>query len=519
MSDNDSRESAESLSDELFEHCESESLSEDGLRDIIGRHHQLLTPNNNRHVSNYKFFLVACLNERVTEGIIQCLLEYFPAAASTINDNGQLPLHFALCNQNVTLNIIQILIDAAPDTVRSVDEDGEMPLQCLCGTKVLDEAAALDILKLLIEKYPEAVRHAENDGSLPIHYAAISSKNPEFCRELIKAYPGSEHMTGTNDAAPLHYACRHNSVDTVEYLYKVYPDAINHATTDGHYPIHYAITGMNHRDSPIAAVDIVQFLLGCDPTVKLQKFRGEFLLYCACQWDYTDSNIHAGIEMVKVIYDAHPEAIEDNNITSDIHRYHEQVQTLINSQLVYARLAKNHRMMTTPDHNRQLPLHTALQNNVRLGSIKLLVKGNPSAIRNFDQSGVIPLHLACRHHDSTNVIQYLLSLDTTTLDAVDREGNTALHYACRGAKYETITMLLETYDAVSVSRRNARKKLPINLLWESNVVEDRDGIAYTESVFRLLKAYPEIVMDYNEDTKQPAAADATQNGKKRKFGK
>ena len=176
-------------------------------------------------------------------------------------------------------------------------------------------------------------------------------------------------------------------------------------------------------------------------------------------------------------------------------------------------------MMTTPDHNRQLPLHTALQNNVRLGSIKLLVKGNPSAIRNFDQSGVIPLHLASRHHDSTNVIQYLLSLDTTTLDAVDREGNTALHYACRGAKYETITMLLDTYDAVSVSKWNAQKKLPIDLLWESNAVEDRESIEYTESVFRLLKAYPETVMDYFVDMNKQAKAGGCSplNEKKRKW--
>eukprot|EP00985_Skeletonema_marinoi_P018095 scaffold10048_cov66-Skeletonema_marinoi.AAC.3 len=511
MSDNDSRESAESLSDELFDFCESESISEEGLRELIGCHHQLLTPNDNS--SDYQFFLVACANERVTEGIIRYLLEKFPAAISATDEKGQLPLHYACCNENMTVNIIQLLIDAAPNSVRSVDEDGEMPLQFLCGTGKLDERAELDILKLLIDKHPEAVRRENDNGSLPIHYAAISSKNPEFCRELIKAYPGSERMTGTNDAAPLHYACRHNTVDTVEYLYKVYPDAINHATTSGHYPIHCAIS------NPTAAVDIVQFLLGCDPAVKLQKFRGEFLLHFACHREYTDSNIHAALEMIKIIYDAHPEAIEDNNITSDIHRYHEQVQTLINDELVYARQAKDHRLMMTPDGSGQLPLHRALQNNVRLGSIKLVVKGNPSAIRNFDQSGVIPLHLACRHHDSTNVIQYLVGLDTTTLDTVDKEGNTALHYACRGAKYETIAMLLETYNAVSVSRRNARKKLPIDLLWESNVVEDRDGIVYTESVFRLLKAYPEIVMDSNMDMKQPAAADATQNGKKRKFGK
>jgi hypothetical protein len=52
---------------------------------------------------------------------------------------------------------------------------------------------------------------------------------------------------------------------------------------------------------------------------------------------YTDSNIHAGIEVVKAIYDAYPEAIEENRIASSIQRYRERVQTFINNELVYAR--------------------------------------------------------------------------------------------------------------------------------------------------------------------------------------
>eukprot|EP00984_Skeletonema_dohrnii_P005902 scaffold2089_cov125-Skeletonema_dohrnii-CCMP3373.AAC.4 len=67
-----------------------------------------------------------------------------------------------------------------------------------------------------------------------------------------------------------------------------------------------------------------------------------------------------------------------------------------------------------------------------------------------------------------------------TFDAVDIEGCTALHYTCRGAKYETITMLLETYGAVSVSKRNAHGKLPIDLLFESSEGLDRDSVEYTE---------------------------------------
>ncbi len=88
---------------------------------------------------------------------------------------------------------------------------------------------------------------------------------------------------------------------------------------------------------------------------------------------------------------------------------------------------------------------SALQNNVRLGSVKLLVKGNPSALQTVERNLAMPLHIACQHHNSASVIQYLLSIDDVALNAVDSQGNTALHYACRGAKHFTVALLLEKY--------------------------------------------------------------------------
>ena len=80
-------------------------------------------------------------------------------------------------------------------------------------------------------------------------------------------------------------------------------------------------------------------------------------------------------------------------------------------------------------------------------------------------------------------------------------------------------MLLEKYDAVSVSRTNVDKKLPIDLLWESNAVEDRESVEYTESMYRLLKAYPETIMSMSTQMESGFAADPSETkGKKRKFG-
>ena len=158
---NNSQQSAESLSNELLELCNSESLSTEGLRELIARYG--VTPNNHP-VSDYNFFHQACANKRINEEIVKYLLEYFPAAAYDADDYGRMPLHKACWNKNVMLSITQLLINAAPDSVRRVDNNGWMPLHTLCGKRILDEAAAMQILKLLIEYCPEAIRHANNSG-------------------------------------------------------------------------------------------------------------------------------------------------------------------------------------------------------------------------------------------------------------------------------------------------------------------------------------------------------------------
>ena len=104
---------------------------------------------------------------------------------------------------------------------------------------------------------------------------------------------------------------------------------------------------------------------------------------------------------------------------------------------------------------------------------------------------------------------------------MDRDGNAALHLACHGAKHEAIALFLDEFDAVSVSRRNRDEKLPIDLLWESTEVEDRESNEYIECMYRLLRANPEMIMGCDVHT-MPSSASASPlpcpDGKKRKLG-
>jgi hypothetical protein len=255
---------------------------------------------------------------------------------------------------------------------------------------------------------------------------------------------------------------------------------------------------------------MVQLLLHCDPNVTTHWLNGNLPLFRVCYTVFSRelslgpnaSVLDAAMRMLQLLYDAHPEAIEDLQLFYDAHPdaieddwLPQVMQTFIDAQLAYFRAARDHTFISTPDENGQLPLHRALRDNITLGSIKLLIKGNPAAVRIPDNYGALPLHTAIQHHDSPAVVDYLIGLDPNTLTAVDREGNTTLHLACHGAKYEVVALLLQKYHAVSVSKRNAYKKLPIHLLLESDAFVNREeDVKYTESIFQLLRVYPETVM-------------------------
>ena len=529
---NSSSQSFGALLENLVEHCRSQSLSEKCLREIIGLHGY--APNNDPSIFSYRFFHEACNNERVTEGVLRYLIKYFPGASRSIEmEVVTTPLHCICCNKNVTLGMVHLLIDAYPESVHQEDNKCWTPLHYLCLNINRDEDVGLEILKLLLVKCPELVQHPALDvihaaedigGILPIHIAA-ARQSPEFCRLLIEAYPGSEHMADDLGVLPFYFACQCNAVATAEYLYKLSPESINVADNYGNYPIHNAINGLKHRSNPKDGIEVMRFMLDCNPDVVLQECNGKLPLYWVCDEatnENTPTMLNAYLKILQLLYDAYPEAIEGSEFTSNVSSFPEEVQTFINAQLTYARQARDLRQMNTPDDsNGQLPLHRALRDNptITLGSIKLLVKGNPSAGRCADNKGMMPLHIACQHHETSSaVVEYLIGLNKVTLTTVDGEGNTVLHRACIGANHAIIALLLDNYGSMSVSKRNAQKQLPIDLLLrKKNEVGDEESVEFTESIYRLLRANPETLVYYNLGQAGSEDCLSQQNKKKRKI--
>lgn len=398
-------------------------------------------------------------------------------------------------------------------------------LTALCRSDSLSEDGLSKKFANLFERHDVSVLEYQNYGDFFFFVElCYSEKVTEgMIRFILHYFPGAANWADGDGRLPLHYACKNNNItlNIVQILIAASYESVGRFDRDGMLPLHYLFENSNLDDTVV--LDILQLILEKHPeSIRHAEIDGylplprDILCWVLSSAhrslfpsgramgrdhpDYKPSNIvNAGVKLIELLYDTHPEVICDVQVrqlrlTIIIPN---TMREFIITQTTYFDQALDARVMTTPDENGQLPLHRALKNNAVLGSIKLLLNGNLKAVRAPDNYGLLPLHVACQSHKSTTVVKYMLDLDVGTNEALDFEDNTLLHHACLGANYDTIALLLQGLQgqgryAASVSKKNAHKKLPINLLLESDAA-DRESTQYTESIFRLLREYPDIM--------------------------
>ena len=419
-------------------------------------------------------------------GVVKLIIENNHCHLTVAGLRGMIPLHVACRNKNMSSEIIKLLLNSWSESAQQRDNDGNYPLHILCKNLHLDESSSLNILADLVAAYPEALRHSNNVGYLPIHVAA-QSKTQQFCKLLIGAFPESVSARNGHDHnnIPIHYACTKGRLDVVRYLLEVDREGINARTDNGKCPIHYA--------AYFGQSQVTSFLINQDPSCVSktinQNGRRNLPLHVACISQFAE------FETVKVLYNAYPEAIYTRNANGRLVTDCAKgmgVKFFLETQMSYALKAKDYAVMALQDGDGCLPLHHALRNNAPLGSIKLLVRGNPVALQTSDNRGKLPLHVGCEF-ETLDVVRYLVEPFESCLNVCDSIKDYPLHYACRGGKLDTVRYLL-TKQIVPVSEKNANGKLPINLLWEScEQGASNESNEYVETVWQLLLAYPEIV--------------------------
>ena len=444
-------------------------------------------------------------NPNIKEEDMQELLTFFietdTLSVRMLDGYQRTTLHLALRNGGITLEVVKFLLNEIPELFDHRSIVGYLPFYMLCGNGDLDEGVWFDIFQHLIDMDPTIVRDRVDDGELPIHYAA-ANLSPLQCKALIDLYPEPvrEKFEQYNDL-PIHEACATGRLDTVVYLLGLYPESIQVRGDVGRLPIHRAAACEAE-----SRAEVIALLLKHDSNAASKKADGRQLpLHCACDAYYGQ------LDVVQILYDACPEAIwmrdSDGDTPLDHTRgWNEESDDTLNflqTQLVYAEMGEDLKVLTTLDDNGWLPLHHALKDKAPLGSIKLLVRGNPSALRVITNIGALPIHIACRFssakvvqhlvEDDGKVAKYLVGLDVgRILQYKDMNNDTPLHYACGGGNLGVVKYLLNR-NAPSVSDRNVDNKLPFHLLCECEEV-DKKSTEYTETLFLLLRANPETVM-------------------------
>ena len=206
---------------------------------------------------------------------------------------------------------------------------------------------------------------------------------------------------------------------------------------------------------------------------------------------------YGDLDSVKVLFDAYPETIR----IFDYHPFDTDSKstiTFIRAQQEWIQIAKDTLAMHSPDMNGWLPLHHALKDAASLGSIELLLKGNPSALRVISNIGALPIHIACQF-SSSKVVKHLVELDEgRTLHYNDMKKDSPLHYACRGGNLGVVKYVLSehTSSLLSSAEVNEKGELPIHMLYEAvkDMVNIADNTEYTEIIWRMLLASPETIV-------------------------
>jgi ankyrin repeat protein len=422
-------QSIDALEEELLGFCRSDSLSEDGLREIIIERYGAPKHQN---ITNYGFFHVACLKDRVTEGILRLLLDHFPDAASYISGRGKTPLHQMCYNKNATLGMMQLLIDACPGSLRASDDQGWTPLHVLCRNRNLDDLVALNILRSILEKCPgsESVRHTTKKGKLlPLHLAA-TKKTAEFCRLLIESYPGSERITNCRGNLPLHVACEYNNLDTVKYLLQLYPEG-NVADADGFCPIHNAVWGLKDRSNPSDGIEVIQLLRDDNPDAL--SASGETPLHIA----FGHQNELVDLDIVQLLIEAFPDSLRhvDKYRYTPLHDLCENKQLDEDIALDILKLL----LEKTPESIRQtstegnLPIHLAAETQ-SLEFCRILIEAYPGSERMTNDNGAFPIHWACQYN-TVATVKYLYKLYPESVSVANDGGSKPIHSVIWGLKY------------------------------------------------------------------------------------
>jgi ankyrin repeat protein len=349
-------------------------------------------------------------------------------------------------------------------------------------------------LEAIIQTSLTVMRERDDDGWTLIHFAA-QYRSVDFIKVLVESDRGRE-CVGTMTIAPrgrlpIHIACIYCNFEVAKYLLSLYPESINIPDDDGYSLLHIVVQARHCTEEDREELTIFLIQQNESALTLPDHYFGDLPLHAAC------SIGHENLSVVKLLYDAHPQAMEIRNNRGDTPLDAARLWTrgvrlaaFLQSQLELQHQARD---IVQPDANGQLPIHRVLRSfEPSLGTIKLMVPANPDSLTTADNQGFIPLHVACKF-GHLDIVTYLIEAYEDSLQATTVRGYLPLHIACLSGKCNVVNYILER-SGFGISSP-IHGKLPIDLLLSDLANCDRNSLEYVEAVGRLLRANPWMTLE------------------------
>lgn len=147
-------------------------------------------------------------------------------------------LHWALRSRKDRNSVdLQQVMDAFPDAIRTPNNEGRLPLSFAL---TLNETEAA--VQLLLEAYPMAASRLDNESRYALHHACMKALkiDGQVYTSLINAFPDALRWPDIDSKLPLHHALEGHTAMTVEELSLIvgaHPAALGIGDRDGKTPL------------------------------------------------------------------------------------------------------------------------------------------------------------------------------------------------------------------------------------------------------------------------------------------
>mmetsp|Transcript_15635 Transcript_15635/g.34552 ORF Transcript_15635/g.34552 Transcript_15635/m.34552 type:complete len:547 (-) Transcript_15635:159-1799(-) len=225
--------------------------------------------------------------------LMHYLLQANPGSTKIKGDGNLVPLHCGLFNESHNrVAIVKTLLQADPSAASMINSDGDTALH----TAAVQECEA-ELVYALVSVSPEAAKYQNDIGQLPLHTACGSRKSLSIVRLLLQSHPEGAKVFCTRGCLPAHTAAEHGCARVLEEVLKAYPDAVNLGCVEDsdNTPLIKAVASANEST--------VNFICENYPSaVGLVNVEGRNAMHFAAEGD--------NLSLLQTIYSSSPETLK-----------------------------------------------------------------------------------------------------------------------------------------------------------------------------------------------------------------